>query len=92
MRGDRTMERWIDELAEALGEEPLSSQEVDGMLETARDVAHRAERRVTPLSTFLLGTAVGRRMAAGASRADATDTALGALRDVLPDAPPGPPV
>lgn len=55
---------WIDELAEALGEEPLSAEQTTRLLSSARAVAHRVERRVTPLAAFLLGAAVGRRTAA----------------------------
>jgi hypothetical protein len=51
---------WIDELAEALGVQPLNAADSDALLRTAGDVAHRVERKVTPLSTFLLGVAVGR--------------------------------
>ena len=83
------METWIDELAGALGEEPLLPEEVDTLLGTARDVAHRVERRITPLSTFLLGAAVGRREAAGAGRAEALAETLDTLRDKLPETPAG---
>ena len=50
---------WIDRLAETLAQEPLADQESETLLATARSVAHRVERRVTPLSAFLLGCAVG---------------------------------
>jgi len=83
------METWIDELAGALGEEPLLPEEVDTLLGTARDVAHRVERRITPLSTFLLGAAVGRRQAAGTGRAEALAETLDTLRDKLPETPAG---
>lgn len=57
------MDAWIDRLAQTLGEDPLGAPEVEALLETARDVAHGVERRVTPLSAFLAGIAVGRRPA-----------------------------
>ena len=79
---------WIDRLAEALGEEPLSSQETETLLEVARDVAHRVERKITPLSTFLLGLAIGR-ATGGASRADAMQAALDDVRATLPHANEG---
>jgi hypothetical protein len=79
------MDTWIDRLARTLDEEPLSQQETDALLEVARDVAHRVERKVTPLSTFLLGLAVGRAIAGGSSRAAAFDPALANLRASLPD-------
>lgn len=54
------MEAWIDRLAVALGEEPLAPSEVEALLAAAREVAHGVERRVTPLTAFLAGMAVGR--------------------------------
>lgn len=82
------METWIDDLARALGQEPLSEDDVETLLAVARDVAHRVERKITPLSTFLLGAAVGRREAAGADRGTALAEALTTLRDLLPEASP----
>jgi hypothetical protein len=75
---------WIDDLAVALGEDPLSMREIDTLLAVARDVAHSVERKVTPLSAFLLGAAVGRRAAAGVSRDEAMDELLATLRRALP--------
>ena len=84
------MEDWIDQLAAALGEEPLSREETNRLLEVARDVAHGVERKVTPLATFLLGSAVGRNLVARASRSDAMGSALETLRSALPqDRPEG---
>lgn len=80
------MEGWIDRLAQALGEDPLSHTEVNELLGVARDVAHRVERKITPLSTFVLGAAVGRQMAAGRSRDEAFQRATERLRAELPDA------
>jgi hypothetical protein len=79
------MDSWIDRLATTLHEEPLSQQETTALLEIARDVAHRVERKVTPLSTFLLGLAVGRATAGGSTRGTAFDPALAELRATLPD-------
>ena len=81
------MEAWIDQLAEALGEDTLSESETAKLLRVARDVAHRVERRITPLSTFLLGAAVGRSLAGGASRTDAVQAALETADSLLPEAP-----
>ena len=86
------MDDWIDRLAAALGEEPLSQEETNRLLEVARDVAHRVERKVTPLAAFLLGSAVGRNVSAGARRSDAIGAALETLRSALPkDRPEGGP-
>jgi Domain of unknown function (DUF6457) len=82
------MQAWIDQLAEALGEDSLSSRETAELLQVARDVAHRVERRITPLATFLLGSAVGREVAGGASRADAFQAVIETVRSSLPEGPP----
>ena len=84
------METWIDDLARAFGEDPLTPEETATLLDVARDVAHRVERKVTPLSTFLLGVAVGRRQAAGSSRTESLGAGLGTLQATLPEAPADP--
>ncbi len=84
------MSEWVDRLAEDLGEEPLTEEETTTLLAVSRDVAHRVERRITPLSTFLAGTAVGRSMAGGATRDDALRATLASLESILPEAPPEP--
>ncbi|EKF21538.1 putative molybdopterin-guanine dinucleotide biosynthesis protein MobA [Mycolicibacterium hassiacum DSM 44199] len=78
------MAEWIDDLARALGEPPLTAAEKTRLLETARDVAHRVERKFTPLTTFVIGTALGRRLADGADRIDALKELLEQVRDHLP--------
>lgn len=82
------MPAWIDELAASLGEEPLTAAETAELLQVARDVAHLVERRITPLSTFLLGAAVGRGLSAGETRTQALERAVGILRPMLPPAGP----
>jgi uncharacterized protein DUF6457 len=82
------METWIDRLAEALGQEPTSAAETAEILTVARDVAHRVERKLTPVSTYLLGLAVGRRLAGGENRHDALTAEAARLRSILPEAPP----
>jgi hypothetical protein len=82
------MDNWIDELARALGEEPLTSAETTQLLDAARDVAHRVERKMTPLSTFVIGCAVGRGIAGGADRTETLSAKLRQLEAALPpDAP-----
>ena len=81
------MDAWIDRLATALDEDPLTDAETTRLLGSARDVAHRVERKITPLAAFLLGAATGRRMAEGSSRKEALDSALGALEGLLPSGP-----
>jgi hypothetical protein len=82
------METWLDDLARALGQDPLPETDVETLLGVARDVAHRVERRITPVSTFLLGAAVGRAEAAGTERPEALAQALATLRGLLPEAAP----
>jgi hypothetical protein len=81
------MEGWIDRLAETLGEDALSGPETARLLGVARDVAHRVERKVTPLAAFVIGCAVGRSLAGGASREQAMTAALETVDALLPDAP-----
>ena len=88
-------EPWLDTLARSLGEEPLDGSETNRILGVARDVAHRVERKITPLSTFLLGAAVGRRLAAGGARdaalADGIELVVRALPPPSEDAGAGEP-
>ncbi len=74
---------WTDELAQALGEAPLTDAEVTRLLAVARDVAHGTERRYAPLSTFLLGLALGRRDPA--DRVAGLDELAGEVAALLPD-------
>jgi hypothetical protein len=85
---EASMEDWIDRLAAALGEDPLSETETTRLLGVSREVAHRVERKITPLAAFLLGSATGRSVAGGASRADALAAALDSLERLLPTPPP----
>ena len=78
------MDTWIDDLARSLGEAPLTSAEMNRLLDAAGDVAHRVERKMTPLSTFVIGCAVGRTLASGSERTQALDDALGRLESLLP--------
>jgi Domain of unknown function (DUF6457) len=82
------MDNWLDELARALGEEPLTAAETSRLLDAARDVAHRVERKMTPLSTFVMGCAVGRQLADGANRADTLGRILSQLEAALPPETP----
>ncbi len=82
------MGAWIDGLAEELGQEPLSQREVARLLDVAREVAHRVERKLTPVSAFLIGAAVGRSEAGGASRSEALAEVLAAVEAALPEPRP----
>jgi uncharacterized protein DUF6457 len=82
------MDTWIDRLAAELGEPGLSDAEATRLLAAARDVAHRVERKITPLAAFLLGCAAGRAAGTGSPRDDALAVALQTLEGLLPAEPP----
>ncbi|HEY7659220.1 MAG TPA: DUF6457 domain-containing protein [Actinomycetota bacterium] len=87
-RKDEHMDAWIDAMAEALGEERLTESEATTLLRAARDVAHRVERRTTPLAAFLIGSATARAVAAGATRETAIGETLRTVETLLPDRTP----
>ena len=66
---------WPERYSAAL-ELELTDEEIDTILDLARDVAHGTERRFAPLSTYLTGRYVTRRQAQGAT----VDEALGEAR------------
>ncbi len=51
------MDNWVDALTRAL--ELPSAVDTETMLDVARDVAHNVERRAAPVTTYLVGVAVG---------------------------------
>ncbi len=83
------MNDWVDDLAAALSVGPLSPDETDRLLATAREVAHGVERRVTPLAAFLMGSAVQERLTSGASREEAIDRVLALVETLIPQGEPG---
>jgi hypothetical protein len=82
------MSGWVDELAEALGIDPLSGGETGRLLSTAREIAHRVERKDTPLATFLLGVATGQLVGGGTPREEAFRQSIEIVLARLPDEPP----
>jgi uncharacterized protein DUF6457 len=78
------MSGWTEDLAEALEIEPLTTSETDRLLRIARDVAHRVERKGTPLASFLLGMHVARRTTDGSLRSVAIDDAIALAEALLP--------
>ncbi len=64
---------WLDRLSIELAlDRELDPREIDLLLEVARDAAHGVERLAAPLTTFLLGVAVGRGQDLTAAAASAT--------------------
>jgi hypothetical protein len=74
----------IDRLAQALAVDAPTPEETAAILQVARDVAHTVERRITPVSTYLLGLNVQRRVTGGATRSDALEAAVSELRAAIP--------
>lgn len=68
------LEQWVTTARDELGlSDPV---DLELLLDVARDVAHGVERRAAPVTTFLLGMAVGR----GATPSEAA----AAVRRALP--------
>jgi hypothetical protein len=74
---------WVDRLAAELSLEKLSPHEKDHLLSASREVAHRVERKATPLAMYVLGLSVGGQMA-DRKRDDAIEDAIHALLLRLP--------
>jgi len=81
------MSEWIDDLATACGQELLTDPETEELLRIAREVAHRVERKGTPLAAFLLGMHVAGRVASGTPRATALADGIGLFEGLLPPPP-----
>lgn len=71
-------DEWLAALSAQLGTEDvaLDDDAVHILLDLARDAAHEVERPAAPLTTFLIGVAVGRGASLGAVAARATDLIL----------------
>jgi hypothetical protein len=78
------MAEWIDDLATSLHVTALTPDEVEHILAAAREVAHRVERRLTPLATFLAGMNAGQLRADGMQHHEAVMAAITALQGQLP--------
>jgi Domain of unknown function (DUF6457) len=78
------MSDWIDDMATACGQESLTDPETEELLRIAREVAHRVERKGTPLATFLLGMHVAERVVNGTPRATALAEGIRVIERLLP--------
>ena len=79
------MDSWLTQACEVLGLTDVPGLDLrDRVLELARDVAHGVARPAAPLTTFLLGIAVG------ATQADAAevDRLIARLSSAAGDRPP----
>lgn len=50
-------EAWLAEFAKRLGTAPLTSDEIDAVLNLARVAAHESERKAAPVACFLAARA-----------------------------------
>lgn len=71
---------WLDSVSSELGitDVELDNNGIHTLLDLARDSAHEVERLAAPLTTFLVGVAVGRGESLGAAAARVTALALSA--------------
>ena len=74
--------QWLTRLGTELGTDDVDLDEatVTQLLDLTREAAHGVERVAGPLTTFLVGVAVGR----GARTADAAETAQALLDEPAP--------
>jgi Domain of unknown function (DUF6457) len=73
---------WVDRLAEELHLDALSAHEKEHLLSASREVAHRVERKATPLAMYVIGLSVGTQV--DRKRDDAIEDAVHALLLRLP--------
>jgi hypothetical protein len=68
------LKQWLTTLSAELGTSDVTMDDttVRTLLDLARDSAHEVERVAAPLTTFLVGIAVGRGATFGSSAATAT--------------------
>ncbi|HEX6401157.1 MAG TPA: DUF6457 domain-containing protein [Actinomycetota bacterium] len=74
---------WVNALASELRLDAISKHEADHLLAASREVAHRVERKVTPLAMYVVGMAVGRQLAEK-NRDDAIEDVIHTLLVRLP--------
>jgi fructoselysine-6-P-deglycase FrlB-like protein len=74
--------QWLTRLGAELGTDdvPLDEAAIRDLLDLTREAAHGVERVAGPLTTFLVGVAVGR----GANVAVATEAAMALLEEPAP--------
>jgi hypothetical protein len=68
------LKQWLTSLSAELGTSDVTMDDtaIRTLLDLARDSAHEVERVAAPLTTFLVGIAVGRGATLGTSAATAT--------------------
>ncbi len=80
------LDEWLAALSDEIGTNDFTfdNDAIHTLLDLARDSAHEVERVAAPLTTFLVGVAVGRGDPLGAVAAKAT--ALAMNHDTVPSA------
>jgi hypothetical protein len=75
------LDQWLSAVSAEIGTDDftLDNNAIHTLLDLARDSAHEVERVAAPLTTFLVGVAVGRGQSLGAVAAKATALATGAV-------------
>jgi hypothetical protein len=76
------LDEWLAAMAAELGLPTPDNAEVHAVLDLARDAAHGVARPAAPLTTFLVGVAVGR----GATLADAAQRVTALIPETDTDA------
>lgn len=78
LEGPMSLEAWVAVLAQEVGTDDLQLDDdaIHTLLDLARDAAHQVERPAAPLTTFLVGVAVGRGAPLGEAAAKATALAM----------------
>lgn len=72
-----SLQAWLDELSRELGLGlAVDEESMHILLDLARDAAREVLRPAAPLTTFLVGVAVGRGTSLGAAAARATELCL----------------
>ena len=72
------LDEWLTAVSAEIGTDDLTldNNAIHTLLDLARDSAHEIERVAAPLTTFLVGVAVGRGQTLGAAAAKATALAM----------------
>lgn len=84
-------QRWLDWVAEASSAVGIDPSDVDivQLHHLSKQVAHRLERPMAPVSTFILGLALGSGAGGTQGAGRPIDNALARLLQTLPPAQPG---
>jgi hypothetical protein len=83
------LDTWLAALSAEIGttDIALTDETIQTVLDVARDSAHEVERLAAPLTTFLVGVAVGRGGSLATIAAQTTALAVGTAPDAVDEAP-----